>query len=281
MGEKPDALAIAYKQVAKWRRQREKEEHKQKENRQPIKIDYGDQIVTYNQNTSRDELELLKANYEAGRFQEKITEREYNRLSRWVQSWEKWQQDTALLDSMAAKQAKKIDSIHLNISGEDPGIFTRDSDLSRLKQIKRLHDREDVFLHASEYKALERWIKTKERIEPIRLDMGPGAAPLVYQKDDPRESLELLAKVGKEALEEKEYKKLWGWIYEKERQELDQPIKIRTKTSEQLITRHDEKDQLQSIVRAWHNGDLWAKKQLTEKDFQKIQKWLSEKERRR
>jgi len=281
LGEKPDQLAIAYRQVAKWRRQCEKEDWELKEKQRPIKIDYGSgKVMTYTQNTPKDELAQLKRQYDDGRLEDKITKRESKRLAGWVRSWDKWEKDTARLDWIAHKEAKTVNAIQLDLSGDEPDLFTLDTDLAKLKGLKRMHDRGAVHIDAAEYKALDAWIKTKERNEPIRLDMGKGAEPLVYRKDDPKESLELLAKVGKEALDDKEYKKLWGWIYEKEREELDRPIKVKTKTADLVYTRHDEKEQLEHLAKSWNEGNELVRKQVTEKDFQKLQRWLKEKEGR-
>lgn len=216
-GEQPDEFAIAFKKIARWQRQYEQEQKQQKELSRPIQIDYGKVQVTYTQNSAKPELVLLKNQYERGHFTDQIDKKASRRLDRWISNWERWERETKRLDWIAKKDARKIRSIEVEILSGQKRRLSLDSDFQDLKQLQELHDRAKVHLNPAEYKALSDWIKYKERSQPIVLDMGKNAEPLVYRKDDPQESLQLLANVARNALDEQQYKRLYWWIQEMER----------------------------------------------------------------
>lgn len=228
LGEAPDYDKLAAKRLAKEQRQQSAKEQAWKYYSKSIEVEMAGESVKYSWNMPLARLrELEKLNNDKNL----LSEAEQEKLQTWIK-------DAYYEDKYLSRKAEDLDKITLEASDSKP--VTKDSSLARLQKAEELHKTGAVVLSPVEEKALSKWLERKLEEEPIRVNLGDGEEPVVYDKQDSRESLEFLAREyrkgedwAKDSISKAEYKKLSAWIREKrEHEKTREPEKLRDSKDE-------------------------------------------------
>lgn len=228
LGEAPDYDKLAAKRLAKEQRQQSAKEQAWKYYSKSIEVEMAGESVKYSWNMPLARLrELEKLNNDKNL----LSEAEQEKLQTWIK-------DAYYEDKYLTRKAQDLDKIAMEASDSKP--VTKDSSLARLQKAEELHKAGAVVLSPVEEKALSKWLEQKLEEEPIRVNLGDGEEPVVYDKQDSRESLEFLAREyrkgedwAKDSISKAEYKKLSAWIREKrEHEKTREPEKLRDSKDE-------------------------------------------------
>lgn len=221
LGQAPTYAEIAVKRY-------EKEEQVRQEAwkyySKSIEVDFAGEAVSYSWNMPLSELWDLKRRHQA---QGLLSEKDHAKLEMWIK-------DGYFEEKYLSRQAEELEKITIG-PAESAEKLSRDSSLERLQETQKLHKSGQVVLSPVEEKALSTWLERKLEVEPIRVMIDGVSDPIVYDKQDSRESLEFLAKEyrkgedwARDGVTEAEYKKLRRWIKEaKEKQEPEKTLEPR------------------------------------------------------
>ena len=222
LGDSVDLDEVLLKQAEKEERDKTREEAQKekawKEYCQPIKIDRGGhEPLEYDRASSMQSLRDLEKDYknEDAQVRASMTEADYKRLNDWTK--EKYREDKKL-----ENKAEKLENIDVELDKDSKFKWDKESSLVDLRALEKMNIRAEVYLDPVEQKALQIWIKDQERKEPIRIELEPGSEPMVYDKDDSKESMQFILREyekgetwATESLSKDDYKKIRSWIYDK------------------------------------------------------------------
>ncbi len=216
LGQAPTYTKLAVK------RQEKEERAKQeawKYYSKSIEVEFADQTVSYSWNMPLSQLRDLERQHQTEGL---LSEKDHAKLQTWIK-------DGYFEEKYLSRKAEELEQISIS-QAESAEKLSRDSSLERLQEVQKLHKSGAVVLSPVEEKALSTWLERKLEEEPIRVRVEGEAEPVVYDKQDSRESLEFLAEQYKQGedwardgITKAEYKKLRRWI--KEIKEKRQPEK--------------------------------------------------------
>ncbi len=217
LGDAPDYDQLAEKRLAKEERKEHAQAEAWKYYSKPIEVTLADQAVKYTWVQPIDELRALEKQHnkelELGRSL--LSAEDLERLQTWIK-------DSYVEEKMLARRAAGVEKIELTPTDRADLKVSKASGLPELKEVRELHASGMVALTAVEEKALTDWIAQKEAVEPIKVAITGLEEPVVYDKQDSKESLEFLANEyrkgedwAKDGITKAEYKKLRDWIKEK------------------------------------------------------------------
>lgn len=263
-----------------WSRQRQMAIKAEEFANQPIEITVATNVRKhFTQNNSKEDLIALKTTFDGGFYSDQLTKRDVAKLDSWISQWEHWESRCSQVEKRLYAKSFDVDCIEIQINSRDSKWFTKNSYLDDLQALNAAHQAGRISLQQEEAKALERWIAQKKLTEPIVIDLGDNSFPLIYGHKDPVDSLRLLARTAKDALEPDEYKRLWRWIFIKEEEirrevELSKPIVLETEFAKLEFTRHDSREHLRALL------DRATISKLTELEVARVKAWLKEKDER-
>lgn len=220
LGETIDLDEYLAKQADKEEREEARKAKAWKEYCKPIEVDRGaNEPITYNRASSLESLRQLEKDYrnEDPRVREAMTDADNKRLNDWIK--EKFRDEKRI-----EQKAEKLGNIELELDADTKGNWSKGSSLADLRKLEAMNARAEVYLDAAEQKALGNWIRDQELKEPIRIELEPGSEPVVYDREDSKESLQFLANEyrkgehwAKENLSKDDYQKVKTWIVDKDK----------------------------------------------------------------
>jgi hypothetical protein len=207
LGQAPTYTELAVK------RQEKEERAKQeawKYYSKSIEVEFADQTISYSWNMPLSQLRDLERRHQTEGL---LSEKDQAKLQTWIK-------DGYFEEKYLSRKAEELEQISIS-QAESAEKLSRESSLERLQEVQKLHKSGAVVLSPVEEKALSTWLERKLEEEPIRVRVEGEAEPVVYDKQDSRESLEFLAdqyKQGedwaRDGITKAEYKKLRRWINE-------------------------------------------------------------------
>lgn len=220
LGDPVDLDEYLSKQEEKELKDQEKKEKAWKAYCKPIEVDRGaNEPIRYDRASSLQALRQLEKDYadEDPRVRASMSEADNNRLGDWIRE--------KLRDEKRVEtKAEKLENIELQLDGETTGKWSKASSLEDLRKLEAMNARAEVYLDSAEQKALGNWIKDQELKQPIRIQLEPGTEPVIYDRDDSKESLQFLAKEyakgehwATEHISKEDYQKIRTWISEKDK----------------------------------------------------------------
>lgn len=277
-------LPTSHDRLKAWVKQKAKRIRSKNWHNRPIVINQSSAVIhEYGPNTSLELLVELKDQCRDGFYRDQVSRLEVRKLDTWIDNWKQWEARTKVIENMHYAKALRITSIAVAIDADTTNHYTKESSLQDLQSLKEQTDTGVLALKPQEQKALEIWVKDKKGREPILVDMGEEYEPMLYRHDDPIDSLRLLARTAKTALEPDDYKKLWYWIYQRERDEEKEreqyiPVKITAPYAELEYTKDDSKEHLAMLLDGYKHKAKWALENMKEKDVKKVKEWLTKDE---
>ena len=289
LGETIDLDEYLAKQADKEEREEVRRQKAWKEYCKPIEVDRGgNEPIVYDRSSSLASLRELEKDYrdEDPRVRESMSEADGKRLGDWIK--EKYRDEKRI-----EQKAEKLESIDIELDSETKEKWTAASSLKDLRKLDDLNARGEVYLDDPERKALGNWIRDQELKEPIRIEIEPGSEPVVYDKEDSRESLSFLSREyqkgsqwATENISRDDYQKVKTWISDKDRLEgerdKNEPVEKfywddGAGDGETLAwDRNSSAEELRSVVKyIQKNPD----KEFTPKEQERLEGWLKEKER--
>lgn len=217
LGGAPNYDELAARRLEKEERRVFAQEAAWKHYSKAIEVKHGSETVSYSWTLSLPELRALEKRHkvegEIGR--ELLNGEDLARLQTWIK-------DSFYEEKVTAARAEKLTGIEFTLKDRGELKVSTDTQLQQLREVRQMQDKGVVALSAVEERALAKWIDTKEAEEPIHLLIPGESEPVVYDKQDSRESLEFLANEyrtgqdwAKDGITKQEYKKLRSWIQEK------------------------------------------------------------------
>ncbi|MBU6454358.1 MAG: hypothetical protein KGS72_21500 [Cyanobacteria bacterium REEB67] len=236
LGDAPDYKALAAKREAKEERRNQAKAEAWAYYSKAIEVELAGETVKYNWTMPIGDLRALERqhNLEAQRGKAVLSAEDLERLQTWIK-------DAYFEEKVLAAKSAEVEKLELTAS-VGPAEYvelkvSKASTLEELNAAKRLHESGKVALSPVEDKALTIWISEKEAVEPIAVVVPGLEEPVVYDKQDSKESLEFLANEyrkgedwAKDGITKAQYKKLRAWI--KEKRELEQKEKPKEKEPE-------------------------------------------------
>lgn len=217
LGDAPDYDQLAAKRLAKEERKQQAQEEAWKYYSKPVEVKLAAETVKYTWVMPIGELRALEKQHqkelELGRTL--LPAEDLERLQTWIR-------DAYVEEKMLSRRAAEVEKIELTPTDRADIKVSKASGIPELKEVHQLHASGKVALTAVEEKALAGWIAEKEAVEPIKVTVSGLEEPVVYDKQDSKESLEFLANEyrkgedwAKDGITNAEYKKLRDWIKEK------------------------------------------------------------------
>jgi|JYMV01.1.fsa_nt_gi hypothetical protein len=292
LGETIDLDDYLAKQVEKEEREEARREKAWKEYCKPIEISRdGQEPAKYDRSSSLQSLRGLERDYrnDDALARAGMSEADAKRLNDWIK--EKYRDEKRI-----ETKAEKLESIDVELDSESKGKWTKGSSLEELRKLETLNARGEVYLDDAERTALANWVKDQELKEPVRIELEPGAEPMVYDKEDSKESLQFLAKEyekgehwATQGLSKAEYQKVKTWIKDKDRpkeldkepgekpeKEADRPLHVgKTKDGkDRYVSKNMDADTLRAARDDLKNGPD-AKKE----DLDRLDGWIDAREK--
>jgi len=221
LGEAPDYKELAMKSEERDEKQKARIEEAWQYYAKPIDIAVGDERIEYTWQNRLSDLRDLERQYldQKPDVLKQLGDEDFKRLETWIK-------DAWYVEKRLEVKAAKIDFI----SSKNQETLSKNSSLKALKELKALDESGEINLSEPESRALSLWIEDNSKLEPILVKVSGMDEPVVYDKDDSRESLEFLANEyrngepwAQEAVSKEEYKKLREWIQEKRLDEKERP----------------------------------------------------------
>jgi len=282
LGETIDMDAYLAKQAAKEEREEARKQAAWKEYCKPIEIDRGGhEPIKYDRSCSMASLRGLEKDYrdEDPRTRECMTEADGKRLNDWIK--EKYREEKRV-----EAKAEKLESIDLTLDSDTEGKWTPASSLEDLRQLEALNTRGEVYLEEPERKALGKWIKDQDLREPVRIEIESGSEPLVYDRDDSKESLQFLATEyqngaawAKQNLSRDDYWKVRAWIEEKDKPR--EPEKADDKSRDDRLKVGDKylsKDMDADVLRSG-KAELAREPEKNKGEIEKLSGWIEDRDK--
>lgn len=220
LGETVDLDDYLAKQAEKEERDEARRAKAWKAYCKPIQIERGGhEPITYDRSNSLQSLRELERDYrtEDAQVRAGMSEADVKRLNDWIK--EKYRDEKRI-----ESKAEKLESIDIELDSETQGEWSKASSLEDLRKLEALNGRGEVYLDDAERKALGNWMKDQELKQPVRIELEPGTEPMIYDKDDSKESLKFLVREyekgepwAAQGLSKKEYEKVRTWIKDKDR----------------------------------------------------------------
>lgn len=230
LGDAPDYAELAARRVAK---EEKAKAEAWKYYSKSIEVETAGESVKYSWNMPISELRELERRNNAKAI---LSESDQEKLQTWIK-------DAYFEERYWSRQAAELEQIAIN-RGQVDQTFTKDSSLAKLQEAAKLQSSGEVVLSAVEEKALSMWLELRFKEEPIKVMVAGVDQPVVYDKQDSRESLEFLAGQyrkgedwARDGITKTEYKKLKDWISEK--REHDKNLE-----SKQVDNREDRDDRV-------------------------------------
>lgn len=292
LGDTVDLDDYLAKQAEKEEREEIRRERAWKEYCRPIEIERGGhETFKYDRTSSMESLRALERDYRNNDAQVKagMSDRDATRLNDWIK--EKYRDEKRI-----ENKAEKLESIDVELDAENQGKWDKTSSLEELRKLDALNVRGEVYLDDAERKALGNWIKDQELKQPVRIELDPGSEPMVYDKDDSKESLKFLVREyekgeawATQGLNKTDYQKVKTWIKDKDREkepekgtenqpekEADRPLRVgKTKEGkDRFVSKGMDSDTLRS-ARDELKGSPDAKKE----DLDRLDGWINAREK--
>jgi hypothetical protein len=209
------------------------------------------------------------------------------RLKDWIK--EKFREEKRI-----ESKAEGLEKIDVELDSETKGSWSKTSSLEELRKLEAMNARSEVYLDPAEQKALANWIQVEKLKEPIRIELEPGSEPVVYDREDSKESLSFLAKEyakgadwATENLSKEEYQKVRTWIDEKDKsktkEDSERPINLVMGSPEDgdgqsdSYYKTDALDKLKELEKDYRGGDGYVRS-MGEKDYERLQTWIADRE---
>jgi hypothetical protein len=280
LGETIDLDEYLAKQAAKEERQQAKKEKAWKEYCKPISIDHeSEEPKTYDRSSSFKSLRELEKDYQDRDVQVRssMTEADHTRLNDWIK--EKFRDERRI-----ENKAAKLENIDVELDGEAKGSWSKASSLEDLRKLEALNDRGEIFLDEAEKRALANWTKDQELKQPVRIELEPGSEPVVYDREDSKESLQFLAREyekgeqwARENLSSKDYQKIKTWIVEKDKSKEPEKQPDEKEARLKVGNKFVSKDMDAEALRTARNDLEKSPEQHTE-DIERLDRWISTRE---
>lgn len=292
LGDTVDLDDYLAKQAEKEEREEVRREKAWKEYCRPIEIERGGhETLKYDRASSLESLRALERDYRNDDAQVRagMSERDATRLNDWIK--EKYREEKRI-----ESKAQKLESIDVELDAENQGKWDKTSSLEDLRKLDALNARGEVYLDDAERKALGNWIRDQELKQPVRIELDPGSEPMVYDKEDSKESLKFLAREYEkgeawaiQGLNKTDYQKVKSWIKDKDREkepekgtenqpekEADRPLRVgKTKEGkDRFVSKGMDSETLRS-ARDELKGSPDAKKD----DLDRLDGWINAREK--
>jgi len=220
LGDAPNYDQIAAKRLAKEEQQKAVKEESWKYYSKAIEANLAGETVQYSWTMSLTELRDLELRSKDGGL---ISESDRAKLQVWIK--DSYFEEKAL--ERRVQELEKIEIERAEVSKSTKSV-SKESSLEELKEAQELTKSGVLVLSPVEERALSLWVELGEFEEPINIAISGVEEPVVYDKQDSRESLEFLASEyrkgeewAREGITDKEYKKLRQWIKHQRHQERD------------------------------------------------------------
>jgi type IV secretory pathway VirD2 relaxase len=218
LGDAPNYDQLAAKKLAKEEKAQAAKQEAWKHYSKSIEVEIAGESVKYSWNMPISQLRELERRHQAAPV---LSERDQEKLQTWIK-------DAYFEEQYLARQVQELEQIAVN-RGESVDKLTKDSTLDKLQEAEKLHKSGAVILSAAEEKALSNWLEHRLEQEPIKVAIAGVDQPVVYDKQDSKESLKFLADEyrkgedwARDGITKAEYKKLRTWIKEKREPEKTQ-----------------------------------------------------------
>lgn len=280
------------KQAEKEEREEARREKAWKEYCRAIEIERGGhETLKYDRASSLTSLRELERDYrnEDPQVRAGMSDRDAARLNDWIK--EKYREEKRI-----ETKADKLESIDVELDSENQGKWDKTSALEDLRKLEALNSRGEVYLDDAERKALGNWIKDQELKQPVKIELDPGSEPMVYDKDDSKESLKFLVREyergetwATQGLNKTDYQKVKTWIKDKDREkepekatenqpekDADRPLRVgKTKEGkDRFVSKGMDSETLRS-ARDELKGSPEAKKE----DLDRLDGWINAREK--
>ncbi len=215
LGDAPNYDQLAAKRLAKEEQQKASKDESWKYYSKTIEANLAGETVQYSWTMSLTELRDLEKRSKAGGL---ISQSDLEKLQIWIK-------DSYFEEKVLERRVEELEKIE--IAKQDSSMsVSKGSSLEELKEAQELTKSGALVLSPVEERALSLWVELVEYEEPINLAIPGVEDPVVYDKQDSRESLEFLASEyrkgeewAREGITDKEYKKLRQWIKQQRHQE--------------------------------------------------------------
>jgi len=224
LGDAPNYDQLAAKRLAKEEHQKAAKEESWKYYSKAIEANQAGETVQYSWTMPLAELRDLEKRSKDGGL---ISESDRAKLQIWIK--DSYFEEKALERQAAELEKIEIERAEVTKSSKFGKSVSKESSLEELKEAQELTKSGALVLSPVEERALSVWVESREYEEPINLAIPGVDEPVVYDKQDTRESLEFLASEyrkgeewAREGITDKEYKKLRQWIKQNRNQEREQ-----------------------------------------------------------
>jgi hypothetical protein len=188
IGEPPDREMISRNRIQLADRLRREAEAKWQIYCTPIMVRDGVHTFQYTRTSPLESLRQLERAYCSGDhvLRRSLNERDFSRLQDWIR-------ERVSHDRKLSASADKISSIELIYDDRDSMSLDCNASVEHLEQLKRWHDRGDIFLRDHERRAVDVWItqnhhdKTKNDSKQLRYKQPDGIEPGAQRELRPSE----------------------------------------------------------------------------------------------
>lgn len=217
LGDSPNYDQLAAKKLAKEEKQKAAKEESWKYYSKAIEASQAGETVQYSWTMPLAELRDLEKRSKDGGL---ISDSDREKLQIWIK-------DSYFEEKVLERQAQELEKIEI-AKPDSRTTVSKGSALEELKAAQELTKSGALVLSPAEERALSIWVESREYEEPINIAISGVDEPVVYDKQDSRDSLEFLASEyrkgedwAREGITEREYKKLRQWIKQLRQQERD------------------------------------------------------------
>jgi hypothetical protein len=289
-GDPIDMNEYLQKQIRRDERGKVDKEKAWKDYCEPINVPVGPekQLKAFDRSTPLNELRQLEraSRSDVEDKSVNLSEKDQERLVAWIK--EKHRDEKQI-----EAKADRLESIEIGSEEEGRSSWTPDSSLEELRKLEDMNSRGQVYLDKAEISALGNWVKEQEYKEPIFVQLEPGAEPFVYDRDDSKESLQFLTREYEKgeqwvlhAVDEKDYRKVKGWIRdkdrEKEQKEKDRPVNLIDgdpyDMNSDSFYRTEKLELLKAVEEQYRAGDVYARS-MGEDGYERLTGWITDAEK--
>jgi len=188
LGDAPSYDQLAAKKIAKEEHQKAAEEESWKYYSKTIDVEMAGETVKYSWAMSLAELRDLE---KQGKDSGLISESDRAKLQIWIK--DSYFEEKVLERRVAELEKIEVERVVDSRLSKLSKSVSKESSLAELKEVQELTKSGALVLSRVEERALSLWVESLEYEEPINIAISGVEEPVVYDKQDSKESLEFLA----------------------------------------------------------------------------------------